>query len=512
MVILAASICTRGGKAVLSRQFREMPRSRIEALLASFPKLADSGTQHTTVEQDSVRFVYQPLDELYMVLITNRQSNILQDIDSLHLFAQVVTSACKSLDEREILKNAYEMLSAFDEMVALGYRENVALSQIKTFLDMESHEERIQDIIARNKELEATEERKRKAKQLEVQRKESARTGRGAVSRTPVYPSYQSASRPSAPDSYDTYEAEKNKTYNKPIAPRGKGMQLGKKSKTTDMFERVRGDMGPEMEAAPLVTPSSGAAAELAEPRVSSTLDRDAIHVTISENITAKLSREGAVNSLAISGDLTLRISDPGLTKVKLALEATASHGTQFRTHPNVDRNAFHNSKVIQMSNTARGFPVNNAVGVLRWRASPKTDDVSACPITFTVWINREAGKFNVTVEYELTGGEALRDVSVVVPYSGSEPVVASFDAAYDVSGDTLEWNIGSLDSDNANGSFEFEANSSDENDFFPMTVRFSKTTPYIKVDVTEVSLLEEKEAVTFSKDIKSHAEHFQIE
>jgi hypothetical protein len=126
-----------------------MQRSRIEALLASFPKLADTGTQHTTVEQDNVRFVYQPLDELYMVLITNRQSNILQDIDSLHLFAQVVTSTCKSLDEREILRNAYELLSAFDELVTLGYRENLTISQIKTFLEMESHEERIQEIISR---------------------------------------------------------------------------------------------------------------------------------------------------------------------------------------------------------------------------------------------------------------------------------------------------------------------------------------------------------------------------
>ena len=134
---------------MLSRQFREVARSRIEGLLASFPKLADSSTQHTTVEQDNVRFVYQPLDELYMVLITNRQSNILQDIDSLHLFAQVVTSICKSLDEREILRNAYELLSAFDELVTLGYRENLSLSQIKTFLEMESHEERIQEIISR---------------------------------------------------------------------------------------------------------------------------------------------------------------------------------------------------------------------------------------------------------------------------------------------------------------------------------------------------------------------------
>ena len=84
-----------------------------------------------------------------MVLITNRQSNILQDIDSLHLFAQVVSSICKTLDEREILRNAYELLSAFDELVTLGYRENLSIGQIKTFLEMESHEERIQEIISR---------------------------------------------------------------------------------------------------------------------------------------------------------------------------------------------------------------------------------------------------------------------------------------------------------------------------------------------------------------------------
>ncbi len=201
-----------------------MQRSRIEALLASFPKLADSGTQHTTVEQDNVRFVYQPLDELYMVLITNLQSNILQDIDSLHLFAQVVTSTCKSLDEREILRNAYELLSAFDELVTLGYRENLTLSQIKTFLEMESHEERIQEIISRvwyflplllytmltgiqNKELEATEERKRKAKQLEIQRKQASKR---AAPQTPVYPTYTPPVQNTVVGSSNSYEEERN--------------------------------------------------------------------------------------------------------------------------------------------------------------------------------------------------------------------------------------------------------------------------------------------------------------
>jgi hypothetical protein len=63
--------------------------------------------------------------------------------------------------------------------------------------------------------LEATEERKRKAKQLELQRKEAARSGQGMASRTPSYPVYTPPARPAVPQTFDTYEAEKNKTFAK---------------------------------------------------------------------------------------------------------------------------------------------------------------------------------------------------------------------------------------------------------------------------------------------------------
>jgi len=64
--------------ALLSRQFRPIPRSRIDGLLASFPKLIPANSQHTTVETNDVRFVYQPFEELFVLLITNKGSNILQ--------------------------------------------------------------------------------------------------------------------------------------------------------------------------------------------------------------------------------------------------------------------------------------------------------------------------------------------------------------------------------------------------------------------------------------------------
>src|ERR1700722_9025414 len=76
--------------AVISRQFRDMTRTRIEALLASFPKLIPTNIQHTSVETAEVRYVYQPLEDLYILLITNKASNILQEMKNFILFAEVV--------------------------------------------------------------------------------------------------------------------------------------------------------------------------------------------------------------------------------------------------------------------------------------------------------------------------------------------------------------------------------------------------------------------------------------
>jgi hypothetical protein len=47
------------------------------------------------------------------------------------------------LEESDVCDNAFNLIFAFDEIVALGYRENVNLAQIRTFVEMDSHEEKV---------------------------------------------------------------------------------------------------------------------------------------------------------------------------------------------------------------------------------------------------------------------------------------------------------------------------------------------------------------------------------
>ena len=273
-------------------------------------------------------------------------------------------------------------------------------------------------------------------------------------------------------------------------------MQLGKKSKTTDMFERVKVDLGPQAEESAPLVPSSLSTVTAQDAQSDGTShDSEAIRITIAESISARFSREGFLQSYDVKGDLQLRISDPSLTQLKLELIAIATNGTQFfRVHPKVDKALFDESRVIQLSDVSTSFPTNNSLSILRWHAkgpskvslAQGTDGGELLPIKFAVWIIRGDDEENtITVEYELVGESHLQDVVLTIPYSTSEPAVQSLDATYEVSGGSLKWTIGSVDESNATGTFEFVAQSDDDEEFFPMKVGFKKSEPFVNVDVS---------------------------
>merc|ERR1719237_1242865 len=93
------------------------------------------------------------------------------------LFSRVIPEYCRNLDEKDILDNSFNLIFAFDEIVALGYRESVNLAQIRTFVEMDSHEEKVYNAVREAQMREAKNKMREKAKELQRAKMDSAKKG-----------------------------------------------------------------------------------------------------------------------------------------------------------------------------------------------------------------------------------------------------------------------------------------------------------------------------------------------
>lgn len=431
MVVLAASITTRSGKPLLSRQFRELTKDRVLELLSNFQSLVTNlSSEHTFVEGNHVRYVYRPFDDYYIILITNRQSNIIEDLSTLNLLSQTVNNFLSSYSENEIYDSEFEILTAFDEVVIMGYKENLSSTQVATYLAMESHEERIQEIIERNKEFEATEERKRRAKEI-AKREQERRMGIPSMdfsmpsnkfmgsndpNVTNAYNSYYSHASPAAQQSYlksQKFGDEPVEDLSSDIAPRrsdGLGMKLG----------------GARSKKAAVPTHHSTSSRQSTKSEnEEDSFTNNGILILIKEIVNAQISRDGAVASSELKGVLEVRINDKDLGHAKLTLGNDVNvkdRNMQFRTHPNIDKNAFLSDKLVGLRSSDKSFPANDqTLGVLRWRKVGANDDKTLIPLECSTWVSPSQegeGMFEVTVEFEVNPdyNKDLKDIVFTVP------------------------------------------------------------------------------------------------
>lgn len=154
------------------------------------------------------------------------------------------------------------------------------------------------------------------------------------------------------------------------------------------------------------------------------------------------MARDGGLQQLEVKGDLDLRISDATRTKIRLALsplsERAADFGRdlQFQQHPNVAKfsGGASSERVIALKDPKRSFPVNQGLGVLRWRLSTKDESVlplsskckvqgkqgqaNPCSAIVTCWPTpRGDGSCDVNVEYELQASHmTLQNVVIAIP------------------------------------------------------------------------------------------------
>mmetsp|Transcript_22229 Transcript_22229/g.56622 ORF Transcript_22229/g.56622 Transcript_22229/m.56622 type:complete len:548 (-) Transcript_22229:456-2099(-) len=534
MVVLSAAILT-SGKTLVARQFVEMTRLRVEGLMSAFSKLVDSGRDHTFIETESVRYVYQPMESLHLILVTNKASNILEDLETLRLLAKVVQDCCQiQVNEELVLKNAFDIVFAFDEVISFGHRESVTLSQIKTYTEMDSHEEKLHQMIEQSKINEARETAKKKQMELAKQRAMAPKDptpgpaggfagfgsadaqggggggmgkdsmgggmsgmggggmggmGGGGMSGMDRGGSDMMQNSPSPWAS--SLGADDGPAPFKPKAAT-KGMTLGKK-KPGDIF----GAPDPAPEAA-------GAVATIDEPAPAPVVNPllDPVKVDIEEKITADMQVEGGLEGEAVcTGQFQVTVLDAakaGLVCFKLAPQ---NQDFKYKVHPNLNK-ASHANNILEVREPSRAYRANAPAPLLKWQL--RSSDEAFLPVSLSCWPTSTADGTQIVVELELTDQSVtLEDIHIRFPAApSSRPTISSAqpgEAAFDAGSGQVHWYIPMLDKSENNGTFEFAA-AADAASLMPFTfdaVRRGQTK--CPMEILECYHQERKDAISFA-------------
>lgn len=521
MVVLSVSICTRGGKALVSRQFVEMTRMRIEGLLAAFPKLVEHAKQHTFVETDTVRYVYQPLENhMFLLLITTKASNIVEDLSTLRLLAKVVPDVAGGLLESAINEHAFDLIFAFDEVIAAGgYREEATLSSIRTNLIMDSHEEKMHDMIEAQKKKAAEDRAREKAAQFQHQKVDALRQsmfnqngpsmgapggmqgfGGGGYGNTGG-DSFQGFGD-SGFGNDNQFNSDPYASYNKPAvqeapaAPRVpvKGMKLGglggsnKKDSLMAAFA-AEDNIQLNKKSGDALGLSQSVAAPSAPPSAP-------VSLVIEEKLTVNMNRDGGIDSCDVKGTLTYTANTEqgsfatiGINKSVLSSQCRA--GWNLSTHPKVNKQQYEKEGILALKDTKKGFPLNRPVGVFRWAYSSP----DAAPITINCWPEDEgSGSINVNIEFELARSDmTLHDVNIVFPLGTTDPpAIESIDGVYkhDPRAGMICWHHDVVDANNSTGAMEFSIAGSDTEAFFPIQISFKSQNLLCPIEITNLSAI----------------------
>jgi len=516
MVVLSVAVMTSGGadgragKTLVARQFVEMTRLRVEGLLGAFPKLVDSGRDHTFIETESVRYVYQPMEALYLVIITNKSSNILEDLETLRLLAKVVQDCCSvQVNEDEVKKHAFNIIFAFDEVISFGHRESVTLSQIKTYTEMDSHEEKLHQMIEQSKMNEAKEAAKKKSLEISKQRKDNKMDmpgigggmdmpgiGGGGPSTPAPEAMQQIASAAPAPWTGGMSMAdESNANMLKPSAPK-KGMTLGKKKPGDIMASLGVGAADPTPAADPVAEETSAPAAA---PAVNPLLDP--VKVDIDEKITANLQVEGGLQGEAeCQGTFQVTVLDGSKADLVAFKLAPQNQEYKYKVHPNLNKQS-HANNILEVRDASKAFRVNTPAPLIKWRLASTNE--SFLPVALSCWPSSTADGTQIVVELELTDTSiTLEDIHIRFPAAPSaRPQVQSQEpgeASYDASSGQVHWFIPMMDKNESNGTFEFTA-SADQASLMPFTfeaVRRGETK--CPMEIQECYHMERKDPMTF--------------
>eukprot|EP01062_Namystynia_karyoxenos_P010478 TRINITY_DN1370_c0_g1_i1.p1 TRINITY_DN1370_c0_g1~~TRINITY_DN1370_c0_g1_i1.p1 ORF type:complete len:541 (+),score=222.52 TRINITY_DN1370_c0_g1_i1:137-1759(+) len=494
MVVLAAAIVSlshsaqgrQNCKTLMSRQYVDMSRIRIEGLLAAFPKLMPSGKQHTFIETEKVRYVYQPFENMTLVLVTNRGSNIVDDLETLRLLGRllpeiVVPGPDKGQGpmrtEAEVVASTFDIMFAFDEVITSGYRNNVQVDNVLSCLQMESYEEEVHRMVQLNKVRDAKRLAKEEASRIRKMKKEQARYESVPTERFSV-------EQPSPSASPRVLQTESPKQAAAPAAAPRRTGGLSLKSKKKDIADQVAAEEGRPASSPPPGRPGGAAR----KPPSAVDLSGGPAY-EVKEHVSVAFDNDGnVVEAPKLKGSMALIVpcAEFGFFEVQLP-QKLDRRNFDLRPHPNLDPKVFEESGLLRFKeDKKKPFPLGQAAQILKWGLKPAGR--FELPLVVSVWGDED----NVLVQYELKDEAAVyTDVVVVIPCGEATPNIDSADVGtyvFDPARQAVQWVIERIDKSQTQAGLNITWSTAvDVADVSPIQVELDSVTPLAGVRVQDV-------------------------
>jgi len=345
----------------------------------------------------------------------------------------------------------------------------------------------------------AEEERKR----LDKKRLDDKKSGfSGMEHNSSSYNSSSSAPRSTFGNVDPIVESKKESPKPETKSSIGKGLQLGKAKKTTGVSQLLKEENIQDILDSPSPTASK-----------SIPVNKEKIHVEVSEKIALICENDGGLKSMEIKGELMVTTFDPQCSQCQVHVNQGENKDFQFKAHPNMNKTLYSQKQILALKDTTKSYPTGTSSGILKWRWATK--DEKYIPLSINVWPSSSGGETTVPVEYEKKCDFDLQDVVIAIPIPGPSPVVGDVVGSYeyDSKKGILFWKIPLIDNDNRTGSLEFTIPQTSNSSLFPVQVTFNSNSTFVALQVVSVTLGGAKdESIEFSGTSSLSVEQYDIE
>lgn len=380
-------------------------------------------------------------------------------------------------------------------ITAGGYREPINLQQIRSNLEMESHEERLHNMIKQSKVESAKDQARAAESTIRSARRDSGMVGiGGGQGGMPDFGGPESSFHQDVSVPTFTPSAVTPPVAPQQRAPAVKGMSLmsagGKNKSLEDALYKE--DKLTQVVAS---TVPVGAGEVAPQPII-----QHPVMIQLSEKVSCRTTRDGTVENFTIQGSLTLTASDEDAAKCCVQLSGNKSDIFSYKTRPEINKGVYESQNLLQLKDANKGFPSGRPTGILKWTHASTNEDI--VPIKINCWPEEEArGQMIVSIEYSVEQNIVLHDVRIRIPLGTAEmPKINSIDGThkhFPREGE-LVWEVDLIDSNNNNGSLEFTVAQRDADAFFPITVDFSSPQLFSGVEVGSVLNSEQNAAIQY--------------